>query len=415
MKTKIISILNDKFVKDAAIMTLATTFANFFNYLYQLIMGRLLVPSEYGDLFSLLSLFYIFSVIFAVINVSTAKFTTIYSLRGEYEKIKGFLIEISKKLCVIGFIIAILAIFISDLLASFLNINTNLALIYLSLAIPFALLFTLHQGILRGLQRFTALGLSIVGWAFLKLLFGILLVLIWKNFLGGIAGFTLAYVIILALTFFYLRDILKFPKMHHVDLKGFIKYSWISFLALFSYSLMWNIDVILVKHYFPPFQAGIYAAISVLGKIVLFASVSIGIVLFPESAQRYEKNESHLQIFLRALGLTAAIGFGIIAVYVFFPYTIVKIIYGEGYMMIAEYLWKYGTAMLLLSLVNVTLNYALSINIKEIAYSLLLGNCLEIIFIYTFRTSIDYIINSLVTVMLITLIVSLLQIWRHRK
>jgi len=55
--------------------------AGFFMYLYQLSMGILLDPQQYGILFSLTSLFAIITVFSQAINTTVAKFTS--KLRAE--------------------------------------------------------------------------------------------------------------------------------------------------------------------------------------------------------------------------------------------------------------------------------------------------------------------------------------------
>ena len=54
-----------------------------------------------------------------------------------------------------------------------------------------------------------------------------------------------------------------------------------------------NIDVILVKHYFSADEAGHYAALSQLGKIIIFGTGAIASVMFPLVVERFEKHEMY--------------------------------------------------------------------------------------------------------------------------
>ena len=112
--TKKFNILGREFYRDAFIMMIAMTLSNFFNYLYQLLMGRFLTPKEYGELFSLLSLFYIFSVLFTTINTSITKFTAVYGVNKEYGKIKGILIKATKSFTLLGIGMYICLLYTSD-------------------------------------------------------------------------------------------------------------------------------------------------------------------------------------------------------------------------------------------------------------------------------------------------------------
>ena len=406
-------IKKSKLIKDTAIMMIAMGFSNFFNYLYQLSMGRLLTPIEYGELFSLLSLFYIFSVFSTTVNTSITKFTSIYKINNEYGKIKTLLVRASKSLALLGGLIFLGVVILSPYISKFLKIDNPLLVILLFASVPFGFVLPVYQGILRGLQRFEALGISASSWSFFKLVFGVLFVLLGLGVVGGISGVFLAHVFALVITLFFLRDLLKVEGEGGVNLRDIVNYSSLAFLSIFAYTTMWNIDVILVKHYLSPLEAGEYSAISVLGKIVLFAPGAVGMVIFPKTAEMHEKGEEHFHVLLKGLALTLLISGGIVLVYALFPRFIITFIYGEKYLSVAPYLWRYGLAMMLLALLNVIMNYALSINRTKIFYPLLVGVFLEIITLYYFRTSIENIINGLSLAMLVGLVLAVMSLWRR--
>ncbi len=399
------------FIKDTMIMMTAMGFSNFFNYLYQLSMGRLLTPIEYGELFSLLSLFYIFSVFFTTVNTSITKFTSIYKINNEYGKIKTILVRASKSLALIGGLIFLGVVILSPYISKFLKIDNPLLVVILFASVPFGFVLPVYQGILRGLQRFGALGISASSWSLFKLFFGVLLVLLGFGVVGGISGVFLAHIFSLFITLFFLRDLLKVEGDEGINLRDIVNYSSLAFLAIFAYTTMWNIDVILVKHYLSPLEAGQYSAISVLGKIALFAPGAVGMVIFPKTAEMHEKGEEHFHVLLKGLALTLMISGGIVLVYALFPKFIITFIYGEKYLSVAPYLWRYGLAMMFLALLNVIMNYALSINRTKIFYPLLVGVFIEIITLYYFRTSIESIINGLSLAMLAGLVLAVMSLW----
>ena len=45
-----------------------------------------------------------------------------------------------------------------------------------------------------------------------------------------------------------------------------------------------NLDIILVKHFFPPIEAGVYAAVALVGRVVYMLSWSVVSSMFPFSA-----------------------------------------------------------------------------------------------------------------------------------
>lgn len=409
-----LSALRYGFYRDAFIMMVAMTLSNFFNYLYQLLMGRLLTPQEYGELFSLLSLFYIFSVLSNTVNASMTKFTAVYKVNNEYGKIKALLIKATKSLSLLGIGVYVVLILLSPFISSFLHIENRVYVIALFASIPFGLVLPAHQGILRGLQRFGALGVSVSSWALFKLIFGVLLVLLGYGVLGGVLGVFLAHVGAFLITLLFLRDLFGYRDgdNHKVELTDIIKYSVPAFLAIFAYTTMWNIDVILVKHYLSPTEAGNYSAISVLGKIALFAPGAVSMVVFPKAAENHERGEGHFHILLRGLALVSLISGGIVLAYALFPEFIITFIYGEKYLSVAPYLWRYGLAMMFFAMASVTINYMLSINKTKVAWYVL-GMLIVEIGVLSITRDILTIINTLIAIGLITVSTLLVSAWRQ--
>ncbi|WP_297495292.1 oligosaccharide flippase family protein [Thermococcus sp.] len=402
------------FIKDTMIMMTAMGFSNFFNYLYQLSMGRLLTPIEYGELFSLLSLFYIFSVFFTTVNTSITKFTSIYKINNEYGKIKTILVRASKSLALIGGLIFLGVVILSPYISKFLKIDNPLLVVILFASVPFGFVLPVYQGILRGLQRFGALGISASSWSLFKLFFGVLLVLLGFGVVGGISGVFLAHIFSLFITLFFLRDLLKVEGDEGINLRDIVNYSSLAFLAIFAYTTMWNIDVILVKHYLSPLEAGQYSAISVLGKIALFAPGAVGMVIFPKTAEMHEKGEEHFHVLLKGLALTLMISGGIVLVYALFPKFIITFIYGEKYLSVAPYLWRYGLAMMLFSVASIIVNYSLSINKTRVSLYLLGMLIIEITLLSLNREGIVSIINMLIVVGILMVVILFIDAWRQK-
>ncbi|WP_367884750.1 hypothetical protein [Thermococcus sp. JCM 11816] len=218
----------------------------------------------------------------------------------------------------------------------------------------------------------------------------------------------------------FLKDLFQYRETGDLEIRDILSYSGLAFLAVLAYTTMWNIDVILVKHYLsPPLEAGQYSAISALGKIVLFAPGAIGMVIFPpKAAEKHEKGEEHFQVLLRGgMGLTLLIsGGGIVLAYALFPEFIIKIIYGGAkYLNVAPYLWRYGLAMMFFSLASVMVNYSLSIGKTDIFLYLLGLLTTEIVMLSIGSKNISTIIDMLIGVSALIPIVLFISIWRQNN
>ena len=90
----------DRTVKSATFMVGGHAVANIGAYLYHLFMGRLLLPADYGELQSLISLVNILNVPSVTINTVVAKFVSTYVGKNEREKISSLYYQIRKSLVV---------------------------------------------------------------------------------------------------------------------------------------------------------------------------------------------------------------------------------------------------------------------------------------------------------------------------
>src|SRR5581483_11342867 len=101
-------------------------------------------------------------------------------------------------------------------------------------------------------------------------------------------------------------------------------------LALLSLTSLVNTDIILVKHFFNPKEAGIYATLSLIGKIIFYFSAPIGTVMFPLIVQRHTKKENYNTIFWLSLLLVLLASVAICIFYSLFPAFTVNIFSNNG-------------------------------------------------------------------------------------
>ena len=91
-----------------------------------------------------------------------------------------------------------------------------------------------------------------------------------------------------------------------------------------------NIDIVLVKHFFPPDQAGIYAAVALVGRVLYFAAWSVVSAMFPVSAQVKKDHESPRVVWV-PMALVAGISLSFIFVVSMFPQFIMGAIFGRAF------------------------------------------------------------------------------------
>ena len=101
-------------------MILGSNANNFINYIYHFLMGRILGPSEYGILASLISLIGLVSIIPLSLNLVIVKF--ISSARDKTE-VSHLFFYLQRKIVALSIFVFLLMFFLAPKIAGFLNIK----------------------------------------------------------------------------------------------------------------------------------------------------------------------------------------------------------------------------------------------------------------------------------------------------
>ena len=78
-------------------------------------------------------------------------------------------------------------------------------------------------------------------------------------------------------------------------------------IASIAIAIPTSADVVLVRHFFSADAAGAYAAVSTLGKIVVFGPLAVSLALFPSLVREHARSTLRISTMLRVVAATAAI------------------------------------------------------------------------------------------------------------
>lgn len=371
--------MNKRLIANSFIFFAGTIVLSVFNYLYNSFMGRFLGPADYSILGSLLAFISIITMPTNAVATIAMRFSARYHAQDQDSLIKSFLQTFTKRFGWIGVGVMILLAAFSPFLANFLHLPSAVPVVMIAPVIIFTILLPLNRGILQGLQKFGAAIINQNIDPLLKLGLGLLLVKLGLGINGAIgaiiAGTAVAYV----LSFLPLRSLLKQPSNQLTSAPKELKeYSFIALVSFLLATIIMNIDILLVKHFFSPHEAGLYAALSTMGKIVLFVTTPIVSVMFPMISDLQGRDQKHYMVLIQSFLLVFIIGIGVVTAYYLFPELVVKILYGSTYLEVASHLSFFGLIMLFYSLINLWVNYFLSIGNRFFALFLALSVIIEI-------------------------------------
>ena len=299
--------------------------------------------------------------------------------------------------------------------------------LYLVAAIVGATFFaSFAKGILLGLKRFAALSSVLVLESSARL--GIAVALVGAGFLvsGALAGFLIPLVIGYAITVYFLRSFLfgnkastSTTELAMQEKREIWRYIFFSFLAFLFLNILLNIDVILVKHYFPAFDAGIYAGFATLGRGIFIAVSLCAGILFPIVASQHSQRKNYIRSLQIALvGSLGVAGMGAVLLFAF-PNQFMDIFFGPQYSAGAEFLGFYGVVMGIFGFVYLLSYFFMALNQFRFLYILGAGSILEVLFIShaheSFSQTITMFLAALVLVFAGMLVLALAEWKRYAR
>jgi len=162
-------------------------------------------------------------------------------------------------------------------------------------------------------------------------------------------------------------------------------------------------DVILVKHFFEPHQAGLYGGLSLIGRVIFYFTNSIPLVMFPLVVKRKAKGENIASLFYLAMFLVTLPSVLITAFYYLLPELSINVFLGKNYLSIIPYLGFFAVFMTIFSILNVCVNFFLSIGKTKVYIPIIATTIAQVVLIYIFHNSFFQIIGVSLAVSLLLL------------
>ena len=413
--------LNNKLYANSLIFFIASLLGAFGNYAFHFLMARLLSPSSYGELQSLISLSVIFGIPVGVLSVVITKYTAEFKAKNENHQISWLFKIFTKKLFFLGLIFFLLLLLATPFISNFLALKSLSSLIILIVSFIFVFLAALNNSVLQGLEKFKALSAISIITVILKIFLAFILIKLSLAVSGAVLAFVLAGLIAYGLTFIPLRFLIKSMPLSSLEsaqppIKQMLNFSVPVLLIILFTTLLYNLDILLVKHFFDSAVAGQYAALALLGHIIFFLIGPLIAVMFPAAAAAHASSISTNLIFKKSFLMSFFVGIITLAFYFTFPALIIKIIVGANYLELAPYLGWFGTAMFLFSLISLLSQYFLSISKTRFTYILFIAVFCQTALISIWHASlwqIVWIMNGVMAVCLAGLAVYYTKALKH--
>ena len=343
----------------AGLLVLSSLFVNFSNFFFNIYLSRHLSFAQFGVVSVISTLTFILS--FFAGALSTTANRSISYLDGAnpgagaaFFKSKRFAVFLASLAA--GF----LWIFFAPQTVEFFNLPDNLVLISFAVVIFVALLHAYNRGYLQGTLRFGYTAFASIFEAISKL--GLAVFFVWSGF-KDFAALAFPGSILLAwlASSAGASSALKEEKESDVSPPPFpFPFFGAALMSGLSAAVFLSLDVLLAKHYLSADDAGRYALLSLIGKMIFFfgSLLNVFIVTFVSRAEGEGKDpaESFKKLFYGALFLTFSAGAGL---YLFGSF-LIPLFFGARAIEILPYIGQYSFAMMLFTITATIVTYQLA-------------------------------------------------------
>jgi O-antigen/teichoic acid export membrane protein len=370
------------------------------NFGFNVSMARLLGPALFAQVAAVVTLLMLASAVSLSFQMVCAKFVARNeSTFGKLAVFHG----LRKRAWIVGIAIAVGLTLAQKPVAAYLRMPNSWVLAVFALGMAFYTPLGVKRGNMQGLCEFGALSRNYIFEAGSKLACAILLVELGYSVMGAVGAISAS---ILAAV------LIPGPKAQpDAGSTAVIPASFregIQAIVFFvGQVVINNIDIILVKHFFAAEQAGLYAAVALVGRVLYFAAWSIVSAMFPISAAaKDDENKVHVLVVPFLIVLLMSITF--VVVLALFPGFIIHLVVGEGFHYAAPFLSLYAAATGLYALSVVLMTYEMSRKIANTGWVQLIFSAALILLIYMLHSSLrQVIVVQIVLMVLMLLVVSL--------
>jgi O-antigen/teichoic acid export membrane protein len=384
-------------VKQSLLVFTAGTVLNVCGFAAHAVASRQLGVAAYGGLYALINAALIAALPVAFIAPVVAQLAAEFRALHDDGHLRGLTDSIAGGFAKLALLYLVVATAGMVPFAHFLHVPIW-SLPFVGLIAGVALFVNALRAIAQGTQDFVGYGLSNAVEGIAKVIGIIALIAVGLRLGGAVIGFFLGPLCALI----YLAARLK--RRYAAAPTHRVRYDWRRILnagagaaaATIAIALMGSADVILVKHYFPEHAAGLYAAASLGGKMLLYLVGFVPTVLLPQAADRHARGARTREVLAGSLAMLVAVALCGLFIFYFFGLDVLHALVGHAFDAAAPLLVKYGLAMVLLALTNSLTFYGIATHRLAFTVPLLICTLGTLAAIVSFHSTLATVVEIMV-------------------
>jgi len=259
------------------VMLISSAFVGVMNLVYNLALAHALGADRFGHASVVYTVLMLLSAVTLAFQLLCSKFVAKSESLSEKIAIYRFL---HRRACIFGIGISLLLAYSSPIISRYLNLPTRSYIVMLAGAIVFFIPLGVRRGLMQGMYDFRNLAFNFVLEVVVKL--GGALILISAGY--GVSGVVVAIVTSIVVAYIFSKPRLESVSASQTTMTAVLGEGIQAIVFFVGQVIINNLDIILVKHFFSPTEAGVYTAVALVGRVVYMLSWSVVSGMIPFSA-----------------------------------------------------------------------------------------------------------------------------------
>ncbi|HEX6548425.1 MAG TPA: oligosaccharide flippase family protein [Candidatus Dormibacteraeota bacterium] len=367
------TIRENRLIRQNLVLFVGGLVAGLGGFVYHAIATRILGPVRYGEVALLVALYAVGGTVNLILILVLARYAATLQAAGNTSGLRYLVTRSLVVLAAPALVWVVLTALLAVPVAAFEHLDSPVPVLWLGLAVAVFWYAAVPRGMLQGTQRFTGLSANLS----LEMITRTGLLLVFLKIGLAVTGAMVAVLLGIGFAFavglWALRDILA-THGERVPLRSMAGFAVTAAAGTLGVLLLYNLDIILAKHYLNGHDAGIYGALNKIGTILYFLTLSISQVLFPRVVEAVHRNAHPGRLLLLSAVIMSALGACALAVFLVLPQVVVLLLLGSRFTDAIPFVFRIGVVGLAIALVNLVVQFLMAVH-DRVFGAILAGGC----------------------------------------
>jgi O-antigen/teichoic acid export membrane protein len=395
--------LQARVVSESFILLAGSGLVTGINFAYNIAVARFLGPTAFGNASAVYTLLILISAVTLSFQIVAAKVVAQQgSARAQSAAYRGF----HRSAWVCGIFLGLFLLLVRHVISHYLNLPDPILVVLLAIGVAFYVPLGSRRGYLQGSCAFRQLACNLVLEGFARLCGSLVAILLGRGVTGVIAAnaaaVAVAYVFAVHRLPAGISNDFRIPHAFREALQAIVFFV--------GQVLINNCDIVVVKHFFPPTPAGLYAAVALVGRVIFAFSWAVINTMFPIVAGTASDQRQGHGVLGTSLAMVFVIGAALTLGLRLAPAGIWTVLFGPQFTVagkhgLPELLALYAATAGVYSLSVAIIAYEMSYRIANTGWVQLAFSGILIAGIYRFHSSLQQVIWVQLGMMVLLLVV----------